>query len=157
MNFIGLDYHKKYTFATKINKESGEVFKRKLGNTKASFRDFIDPTERNRAVLETTRSWPVAYNLAKDLCEEVKLAHPYKTRAIAEARIKTDSIDSETLAYLLSCDLICESYLRDEENRNYQKTLRHRLFLVCQRTRLSNPETAGGNPQGSLYGGHGPD
>jgi hypothetical protein len=37
-------------------------------------------------------------------------------KAIAEARIKTDSIDSQTLAYLLRADLIPEAYLRDKSN-----------------------------------------
>jgi len=41
------------------------------------------------------------YDEARDLVAEVYLAHPRKTGLIAEARIKTDEIDSETLAHLL--------------------------------------------------------
>ena len=37
------------------------------------------------------------YDWLDELADEVVLAHPSKFRAIAEARIKTDKIDSETL------------------------------------------------------------
>jgi len=70
--------------------------------------------------------------------DEVKLAHPLKVKAIAEARIKTDSIDSETLAYLLRADLIPEAYLRDKSNLERQKILRMRSFYVKLRTQVKN-------------------
>jgi len=38
-------------------------------------------------------------------------------RAIADARIKTDTIDSETLAHLLRADLIPEAYACSSETR----------------------------------------
>ena len=44
------------------------------------------------------------------MADEVILAHPLKVRAIADARIKTDKLDSEMLAHLLRADLIPEAY-----------------------------------------------
>ena len=38
----------------------------------------------------------------------VKLANPLKTKAIAQARIKTDTLDARTLAHLLKSDLVAE-------------------------------------------------
>jgi transposase len=38
----------------------------------------------------------------------VKLANPLKTKAIAEARMKTDILDARTLAHLLRSDLVAE-------------------------------------------------
>jgi hypothetical protein len=62
----------------------------------------------------------------------VKLAHPLKTRAIAEARIKTDSIDSETLAHLLRTDLLPDSYMPAKYVRVERKIARHRALLrIC--------------------------
>ena len=81
---------------------------------------------------------PVAVRLLDGLVDRIILAHPYKVRAIAEARIKTDSIDSETLAYLLKADLIPEAYLRGEENLRKQKVLRARSFYVRLRTQSKN-------------------
>jgi hypothetical protein len=76
--------------------------------------------------------------LLEGLVDEVKLAHPLKVKAIAEARIKTDSIDSQTLAYLLRADLIPEAYLRDKSNLQRQKILRMRSFYVKLRTQVKN-------------------
>jgi len=116
MNYLGLDYHNKYSFATIIT-EQGEVKeKERLPNRKESFREYLREYKEVVAVVEACWNWPVAIELLEGLVDEVKLAHPLKVKAIAEARIKTDSIDSETLAYLLRADLIPEAYLRDKSN-----------------------------------------
>lgn len=41
----------------------------------------------------------------------MKISHPYKTRIIAEAKIKTDCKDSEALADLVRANLIPEAYV----------------------------------------------
>src|SRR5579863_237333 len=58
-----------------------------------------------KAVLEASYCWGPMYDWLDELADEVALAHPSKVRAIAEARIKTDKIDSEILAHLLRADL----------------------------------------------------
>lgn len=68
----------------------------------------------------------------------MKLAHPLKTRAIAEARIKTDSIDAETLAHLLRTNLLPESYVPDRHTRIERQITRHRASLVDIRTMIKN-------------------
>jgi transposase len=138
MNYLGLDYHKKYSFAT-IVPENGEIKeKERLLNRKESFREYLQRYEGLVAVVEACWNWPVAVELLEGLVDEVKLAHPLKVKAIAEARIKTDSIDSETLAYLLRSDLIPEAYLRDKDNLQRQKILRMRSFYVKLRTQVKN-------------------
>jgi len=93
MNYVGLDYHKKYSFATIIT-EQGEVKeKERLPNRKESFREYLREYKEVMAVVEACWNWPVAIELLEGLVDEVKLAHPLKVKAIAEARIKTDSID----------------------------------------------------------------
>jgi transposase len=77
-------------------------------------------------------------DILQPLTKEVKLAHPFKTRLIAEARIKTDHIDAESLAHLLRADLIPEAYLRNQESRREQRILRSRCFYVRLRTKLKN-------------------
>jgi transposase len=51
------------------------------------------------------------YDMLEEAFDEVKLAHPLKTKAIASARIKTDKIDARILAHLLRSDLIPEAYV----------------------------------------------
>ena len=66
------------------------------------------------------------------------LAHPLKVHAIAEARIKTDRIDSATLTHLLRCDLVPQAYVRAKELRTAQHVLRQRMFFVRLRTMVKN-------------------
>ncbi|WP_168063467.1 IS110 family transposase [Candidatus Manganitrophus noduliformans] len=68
----------------------------------------------------------------------VTLAHPLKVRAIAEAKVKTDRIDSEILAQLLRADLIPAAYIPGKETRASKEMIRQRVFLVRTRTRLKN-------------------
>jgi len=62
-------------------------------------------------VIESTGLWEHVYEVIEDVGYEVILAHPLKTRAIAEAKIKTDKVDSEILSHLLRADLIPRSYV----------------------------------------------
>jgi transposase len=66
----------------------------------------------------------------------VILAHPLKTRAIAEARIKTDTIDATTLAELLRLDGIPKAYIPPREVRDIRELLRYRASLVSIRVRI---------------------
>lgn len=43
------------------------------------------------------------------------LSHPSKTRIIAEAKIKTDKVDSKNLAKLLRADFLPQSYIPTEQ------------------------------------------
>jgi transposase len=66
------------------------------------------------------------------------MAHPLKTRLIAEARIKTDSIDSETLAHLLRTDLIPRAYAPSVQTRDQKNLLRYRSSLTAIKVRIKN-------------------
>ena len=138
MNYLGIDYHKNYSFATMIT-EAGEIQKKeKLLNRREAFREYLRGNTDVIAVVEAGWAWPVAVELLEGLVGKVILAHPYKVRVIAESRIKTDSIDSEVLAYLLRADLIPEAYKRSREELKRQKALRSRSFLVKMRTQVKN-------------------
>ena len=68
----------------------------------------------------------------------MRLAHPLKVKAIAQAKVKTDKIDSETLAHLLRADLLPESYVPPRDIRELRDRVRRRAFLVGMRTMLKN-------------------
>ena len=55
--------------------------------------------------------WLKTYEAFEKYGIDVKLANPRKTKAIAEARIKTDKLDARILAHLLRSNLIAESYI----------------------------------------------
>jgi transposase len=57
-------------------------------------RQMVEKYGKSRAVIESTGSiWMKTYEAFESNGVEVKLANPAKTRAIAEARVKTDKLD----------------------------------------------------------------
>ncbi len=100
MKYIGLDCHKEYDHATMINTKTGEIKTRMLAHTRDEFSGFIGDTVDTKMVIESCWNWSKTYEIAKDLVEEIILAHPLKVKAIASAKEKTDAIDSKTLAQL---------------------------------------------------------
>ena len=69
---------------------------------------------------------------------EVALPNPAKTRLIAEAKIKTDRVDAQTLVGLLRADMLPTCYVPGEELRSRRELLRHRLNLVKIRSEVKN-------------------
>jgi transposase len=138
MFFLAVDYSKRFSVLTLVDDQGRVVQKGRLINTREAFESFIGKRRKIKAVVEAGRNCYVAVELLEGLVDEIKLAHPLKVRAIAEAKIKTDEIDSETLAQLLRVDLIPEAYLRSAEMREKQSILRLRSFWIRQRTQLRN-------------------
>jgi transposase len=134
MKYIALDCHKQYDHATMIDSETGEIKNKRLAHFKDEYSEFIGDGAGTRMVIEACRDWARSYELSKDLVQEVILAHPFKVKAIASAKIKTDKIDSQILAQLLRADLIPQAHLRQGENRDKQRIIRHRAFMVSMRT-----------------------
>jgi transposase len=110
-----------------------------MENSPAGVREFVKGAgDKITGVLEATRNWGLMYDWLEEEIEDVKLAHPLKVKAIAEARVKTDKIDSNILAHLLRCDLLPESHIPSREARYVKQVLRQRLFYVKIRTKLKN-------------------
>jgi len=69
---------------------------------------------------------------------KVILAHPFRVKAIASAKLKTDKVDSQMLAHLLRADLIPESYIPSKKIRDLRNLVRHRSNLVRVRVIIKN-------------------
>jgi len=141
MKYIGIDNHKQYFVATVVNKQ-GELISREMVSTdREPIRDYfsmLGNKEELIAVIEASYEWGYLYDQIRDKVRELKVAHPLKTRLIAEARIKTDKIDADSLANLLRADLIAEAYAPCFETRDKKNVLRYRSALVKTRTMLKN-------------------
>lgn len=139
--YIGVEYHLAYSYMTVMD-EAGEIRARgRVTNDRGAITELLRQAGGagpRSAVLEASRNWTVMYDLLEELVEEVHLAHPLKVKAIAEARIKTDKIDSEVLAHLLRCDLLPEAHVPKESTRTVRNTLRQRMFFVRVRTMTKN-------------------
>ena len=152
MKCIGVDYHKKFSYATMIDMETGEMQARRLENTAEDIRAFIGEGADVRAVMEAGRCYGWYYDMLCGIVDDVTLAHPLKVKAIASARIKNDRIDSKILAQLLAADLIPEAHGRSAENRQALAVVRQRAFWVDMRTRFKNRVHDVIDRQGGLVG-----
>ena len=139
--YIGVDYHRGFSYMTAMD-ERGKVCARgRVANDREAVTRFLKRADQGgcgAAVLEATRNWTVMYDLLEELVGEVHLAHPLKVKAIAEARIKTDKIDSEVLAHLLRCDLLPEAHVPGPAARMVRNVLRQRMFFVRVRGMIKN-------------------
>jgi len=138
MHYVGVDYHKKTSYVTVVDARGKVVKEANLANTKAAIAAFWEGVPEASAVLEAGRNWPVMYEWLEELAQEVVLAHPAKVRVIAEAKVKTDRIDSGMLARLLRADLIPRAYAPGAITRQQRRQLRQRMFLVRVSTMVKN-------------------
>lgn len=129
--FAGLDMHAETTTGTMKDDAGNLVRVLKVETSKEGLKTLFDRLKRKniRAVFEASRNWPYYAELLKPYCSEIVMAHPLKVRAIASARIKTDTIDSNTLSDLLRADLIPESYMPPLDIVQLRELLRYRAGL----------------------------
>jgi len=137
---IGIDAHKRYSQITVMRDDGKIVDRQKVNNNRVSIKEALSPYSEDdtKAVLESGWNWGLVYDMVSDYVDEVKVAHPLKVKAIAEAKIKTDKISADILANLLRADLIPECYARDRDSQRIQQVLRQRMFLVRLKTMVKN-------------------
>jgi transposase len=139
MPYIGVDYHKKFSYVTVIDKEGKCLREGRVGNSKEDLDKFLGGyKEEGHGVMEATRNWTVMHDWLEEMLEDVVLAHPMKVKWIAEAKVKTDKIDANVLAQLLRCDLLPEAYVPGKEAREVKNILRQRMFLIRIKTMVKN-------------------
>jgi transposase len=139
MNYYGMDIHKKYSVYTAVDQNGVIVKQGKIPNEPEVFKELMHNSQgKTKAVIEATSNWGYIHDLLEDIIDEVVVAHPLRTKAIASARIKTDKIDSTTLAQLLRVDMIPESYIPPRDIRELRELLRYRAGLVRTHTRIKN-------------------
>ncbi len=139
MLYAGVDAHRSSAHVTVMD-ETGKILRRKrvLSSREGLHEALGAYPEPIKAVVEATYNWGPVYDWLAEIADEVVLAHPTKVRAIADARIKTDTIDSQTLAHLLRADLIPAAYAPSKETRAVKRVLRQRMFYVRLQTMLKN-------------------
>lgn len=140
MNYIGMDIHKQFSVAVVKDKEGNKLAEEKFDNSKKNFANFLEEydKEETKIVIESTCVWEYIYEILEEQGYDVKLSNPTRTKAIAYAKIKTDSIDASTLCDLLRANLIAESYIPLKNIRRLREITRERRTFVKQSTQAKN-------------------
>jgi len=142
MNYVGIDIHKRYSVLTAMDGRGRKLGQARIeGNSASGFAQNLKGLKgRSKVVIEACWNWGKVYDTLEGIPEvaEVILAHPFKTRLIAEAQIKTDKVDSEALATLLRGNLVARAHVPCKETRHRKDALRQRLYWARMRTRIRN-------------------
>ena len=137
--FTGIDQHKRTSFLTTLDEDGDIVRSSKLKNNPEAIRAYFQTLSGvHHATVETTTGWYWMNDLLESEGVDLSLAHAKFVKAISYAKVKTDKVDSTTLAQLLRVGMIPEAHKISSEMRDVRDTLRARLHLVEKRTSALN-------------------
>ena len=139
LRVIGMDIHR--VFAEVVALLDGKLTR--LGRVDMR-RDRLEafarstPTHDDHVVVEATGNAAGVAEVIGPHVGRVVIANPKQVRLIAEAKIKTDSIDAGVLAKLYASGFLPEVWIPDITTQAMRRQVTRRRQLVHQRTRLKN-------------------
>jgi transposase len=101
-----------------------------------AFADSLGPEDE--VAIEATCNTHAIVRLIEPRVKRVVVSNPQKTRAIAEAKVKTDKVDAAVLCQLLAADYLPSVWVADEGTQALRRQVARRAHIVRQRTRLKN-------------------
>lgn len=135
---IGLDVHREFAqiavWEDGLVRQAGQIATTPEGIR--AFADSLEPTDE--VAIEATCNTHAIVKLIADRVARVVISNPMKTRAIAEAKVKTDKVDAAILAQLLAADYLPAVWMPDEQTQALRRQVARRAHIVRQRTRLKN-------------------
>ena len=140
VRYVGLDVHKRVVEACLVDAAGNVVHRERFALNRRTLELFatkvLRPTD-HVALEATTNCWAVADALRPHVAR-VLVSNPMATKAIAQAKVKTDKVDAHVLAQLLRCDFLPEVWQPDETTRRLRELTGRRSALVGQRTAMRN-------------------
>jgi len=140
MSFAGLDIHKRVVQAVVLDEQGQVLHRERFAMGREQLRRFarrrLGPRCRV-AVEATTNTWSVVELLQPEVAEVV-VSNPMRTRAIAQAKIKTDKVDARVLAELLRADYLPRVWQPDATTARKRRLTSRRASYVHDRTRIKN-------------------
>jgi transposase len=140
MRFVGLDVHKRVVEAAAVDAAGVLLFRDRFPCTREELSRFARTrlSPEDRVALEaTTNTWAVV-DVLSPLVSEVVVSNPLRTRAIAEAKVKTDKVDALVLAQLLRADFLPRVWTPDPRSRDLRSLTSRRASLIQDRTGVKN-------------------
>jgi len=139
MLYVGVDHHKRYCQVAAMDEQGQIKRNERVPTDQKALLGFLEELgEPCEVALEAGWNWGIIYDWLEGKVAQLHLAHPAKAKAIASAKIKTDTIDACTLAHLLRANLLPTAHIPSKEVRALKNLLRQRIFLVVLRTMVKN-------------------
>jgi transposase len=117
-----------------MNHEGKIVNQAKMSNERVL--SYLSSFKVDRVAMESSNQVASLYRKLTKEGYTVLVSHPKKTRYIAEAKIKSDRVDSKAIAELLRLDALPLAYMPDKETAVLREKVRRRAFLVRERVKL---------------------
>jgi transposase len=140
VRYAGLDVHKRVVQVCIVDQAGKVVHRERFALSRPVLELFAAKVLRpsDHVALEaTTNCWAVADALRPHVARVV-VSNPMATKAIAQAKVKTDKVDAHVLAQLLRCDFLPEVWQPDAATRRLRELTGRRSALVSQRTMMRN-------------------
>lgn len=135
--YVGLDVHKNYLQAAVLDDDGQLIKQQRIPNSREEVTSFFATMRNAKVAIEASSMWYPIYQLLSEI-HEVVLSNPAKTKAIAQAKVKTDSVDALMLAKLLRGGYIAESYIPPRRIMDLREMIRYRASLVRMRAIVKN-------------------
>jgi len=138
--FIGCDAHKKYSVFVAVN-ERGEASPAiRVGHDREQYRQFLERLPAGSQIaLEAGGHYYWMVDEMEAAGHQPRLVHPLEAKKrMGKTGKKTDKVDANGLGILLRNGTLPEVWIPPSGLRDQRESLRLRMFLVQQRTRLKN-------------------
>ena len=138
VRYVGMDVHREFAQLAVV--EDGIVRDEgRIAVSPEALRQWAGGLRADDEVaLEATGNSDAIATLLTPLVGRVVVSNPSKTRAIAEAKVKTDKVDARILAQLLAADFLPSVWLPDDRTRRLRRQVTRRAHIVRTRTRIKN-------------------
>jgi transposase len=138
--FVGVDLHKKVATFHVLSHDGTSLESGSFDVGLDAIRQFaakhLRPTD-HVAVEVTSNTWAFV-RLIRPYVANVVVSNPLKTKAIAEANIKTDKVDARVLADLLRCNYLPSVWIPTPDIEDNRALAARRTALVHERTSIRN-------------------
>lgn len=139
-HFIGCDAHKKYSVFVAVDErgEASPAFR--VGHDREQYRHFLGQLPAGSQIaLEASGHYYWIVDEMEAAGHQPRLVHPLEAKKrMGKTSKKTDKIDANGLGILLRNGTLPEVWIPPAGLRDQRESLRLRMFLVQQRTRLKN-------------------
>jgi transposase len=108
----GLDVYKDSTYATIVDPNGKIVNQMRMNNERVL--SYLSHFNVDKVAMESSNQVASLYRKLKGRGYCVVVSHPKKTRYIAEAKIKSDRVDSKVTAELARLDALPLAYMPDK-------------------------------------------
>jgi transposase len=139
MRTIGLDVHREFAEVAIIGDDGVARAAGQVETTPEALRLFAQSlAATDEVAIEATVNTFAIARLLDEHVARVVISNPLRTRAIAEAKVKTDKVDARVLAELLRAGYLPGIWRPDEELQALRRLVARRSEIVRERTRLKN-------------------